>query len=307
VSAPALIVPSLGAAALDGCLRSVAELDGGPADIVVVVSGAGADRELPEWVTAVRSRRRLGFAAAVNAGLGELPRPWPDVALLNDDAEPAAGWMGRLRSALAEDPRLAAVQGTVVGEDGVVDGRGVLLDRFSLPVQADRGLAADPEPETPRPLLAVSGTACLLRGEALETAAWPGGTLLDPAFGSYHEDVDLGLRLVRLGWGSAWVPGAPCRHHGSLTGRRFGWRHPWWVLANRWRALAGNLTPTAFLHLLPRLLRGELRAVRTLARSNPRALVVAPVVMLALPWLVARAVQRPSPGPRLTLLPGGTP
>lgn len=307
MSGPAVIVPSLGAPTLDGCLAAVDDLDVQPMTTIVVLSGDGADRTLPEWTTAVRSRRRLGFAAAVNAGLAALPRPWPDVALLNDDAEPAPGWLTSLRDALVANPSLAAVQGTVLLEDGTVDGRGVVLDRYGLPVQADRNTPALPEPAEPRPLVAVSGTACLYRGEALEAAAWEDGTLLDPVFGSYHEDVDLGLRMARLGWGAAWVPGAATRHRGSLTGRRFAWRHPWWVLANRWQALAGNLTVDALAEFLPRLVRGELRAVRTLARENPRTLLVAPVVWWAVPWLVARGLHRRSPGPRLEIVPGGTP
>ncbi len=77
--------------------------------------------------------------------------------------------------------------------------------------------------------------------------------------------------MRRLGWGAAWVPGAWASHVGSATGHRLGWRHPWWVLTNRWRALAGNLTATAVLAALPTLLRGEIRAVRTLARGNPQS------------------------------------
>jgi hypothetical protein len=96
-------------------------------------------------------------------------------------------------------------------------------------------------------------------------------------------------------------------HLGSATGTSFGWRHPWWVLANRWRALAGNLSPRALLRAMPRLLRGELRAVRTLARRNPRALPVAVAVGCALPMLIAGSWRRDTPGARLTALPGDAP
>lgn len=302
---PALVIPSLGADSLGGCLEAVASLDPGPERTVVVLSGEAAGRQLPGWVTTVRSKRRLGFAAAVNAGLASLPRPWPAVALLNDDAVPERGWLGVLVEAQLGDERLAAVQGTVVDASGRVDGRGIALDPYGLPVQVDRGLPPRPEPPDPQPRLAVSGTACLLRGSALAEAELAGGDVLDPAVGSYHDDVDLGLRLSRLGWRASWVRGAFCSHLGSLSGARFEWRHPWWVLANRWRALAGNLTPAAMVRHLPRLLRGEARAVRTLTRSNPRAVVVAPAVLAALPVLAARGWRRRSPGPRLARLPGG--
>jgi GT2 family glycosyltransferase len=254
-------------------------------------------------VEVIRSVRRLGFAAAVNRGLAAAGEA-PEVAVVNDDAVPAPGWLDALRRALAASPVAAAVQGTVTDAAGrVVDGRGIALDRFGLPVQVDRGEPAAEEPAGPVRRLAVSATACLYRTAALRQAALPGGAVLDDRFGSYHEDLDLGLRLGRLGWESLWVPGAPCRHLGSATGAALTWRHPWWLLANRWRALAGNLRPAALLRALPRLLRGELRALRTLSRANPRALAVAPAVAALWPWLVGSGLARRSPGPRLTALP----
>ncbi|MEN8164116.1 MAG: hypothetical protein ABFS37_08300, partial [Acidobacteriota bacterium] len=131
------------------------------------------------------------------------------------------------------------------------------------------------------------------------------GSVLDETFDSYHEDTDLALRLSRLGLPSAWVPGAPCLHLGSTSGSRRTWRHPWWILANRWRALLGNLTPLAFALAFPRLIQGELRAVRTLARRNKRAIPVAVLVLAALPWLKVRGWLRSTPGPRLQRLPRG--
>lgn len=303
----AVIVPTLGAPTLGRCLAAIADLTPAPRRVVVVLSGRAADADLPVRVTTVRFQRRLGFAAAVNAGLAALPQPWPDVALLNDDAIPATGWLGALGAALASDPGVAAVQGTVVDASGErVDGRGIALDCFGLPVQVDRGRSAADEPGGPRPLLAVSGTAALFRAGALSAVRLPGGEVFDPAFGSYHEDLDLGLRLLRLGHRAAWIPDAPAVHLGSATGAGLRWRHPWWLLANRWRALAGNLSAAAFAAALPRLLRGEARAVRTLCRSNPRALAVAAAVLFALPCLVAGARARTSAGPRLAGLPRGT-
>ncbi len=301
----ALLIPSLGAATLDGCLQAVAGLVPAPHRVVVVLSGPN-QRILPvAGVEYLRFGDRLGFAAAVNAGLAAVAGS-DQVALLNDDAEPRPEWLGVLAGHLDTDDRLGAVQGTLTDASGeVVDGRGIGLDRWGLPVQVDNGSPAAPEPSRPRHLLAVSATAALFRGSALVAARLAGGGVFDPAFGSYHEDCDLGLRLHRLGWTAAWVPGACCRHLGSATGRGLRWRHPWWVLANRWRALAGNLAVATLIASLPRLLRGEIRAVCTLARDNWRALAVAKAVVLMLPILITRAWLRPSPGPRLRTLPGG--
>jgi GT2 family glycosyltransferase len=300
-----LVVPTLGSGDLAACAAAVASLDPSPGRVVVVASGRAAESVAFPGADLVRHPRRLGFAAAVNCGLDRLGSAGM-VALLNDDATPSCGWLGALVAALDSDPGLAAVQGTVTDAVGDrVDGRGVALDRFGLPVQLDRGASAAAEPPGPRPLLAVSGTAALFRREALAAAALPGGAVLDPGFGSYHEDVDLGLRLARLGWRAAWVAAAPCRHLGSATGLGRRFRHPWWLLANRWRALSGNLEASALLRSAPRLLRGELRGVRTLTRGNPWAPLAALAVAAALPWLVVGGLARRTPGPRLEALPGG--
>lgn len=296
-----IVIPSLGGRHLARGLEAVADLDPAPTRTVVILSGSNTAHAA--GVELVLAGSRLGFAAAVNLGIATLGPEIRRVAVLNDDAVPAPGWLGRLDAALDAEPGCAAVQGTITDAVGVVtDGRGVALDEFGLPVQIDRGSSPAPEPKSVRPIVAVSGTAALYRMRALRAAQLGDGAIFDPRFGSYHEDLDLGLRLRRMGWSASWVPGAWASHVGSATGRRLGWRHPWWVLANRWRALAGNLTGRALVAATPRLLRGELRAVRTLTRDNPRAGPTAIAVLASIPWLVADGLRRSSPGPRLTAL-----
>jgi GT2 family glycosyltransferase len=300
----AIVIPTLGGKHLAHCLDAVGELDPPPRRIVVVHSGRGPRPVIPARIELVATDARLGFADAVNAGIRRVGVDCGRLALLNDDAVPARDWLAPLEAALDADESLAAVQGTVTDSVGaVVDGRGITLDGYGLPVQIDRGGSPAPEVDRARPILAVSGTASLFRMSSLRQTALAGGAVFDPAFGSYHEDLDLGLRLLRLGWSAAWVPGAWASHVGSVTARRLSWRHPWWVLTNRWRALAGNLTATALLASLPRLLRGELRAVNTLARFNVRALAASALALFVVPWIVVRALGRQSPGPRLTALP----
>ena len=299
-----IVIPSLGGPHLKSCLDAVAALDPSPERIVVVVSSGASVPEHPISIELLSTEDRLGFAAAVNAGIDTLGNDVERIALLNDDAVPAPGWLGPLEAALDADPALAAVQGTVTDAIGAaVDGRGITLDDVALPIQVDRGSAPAPEPAQPRPVIAVSATASLYRTRALRESNLADGAIFDPRFGSYHEDLDLGLRMRRLDWRAAWVPGAWASHVGSATGHGLSWRHPWWLLTNRWRALAGNLTPAAVFTALPTLFRGELRAVRTLAHTNPRVMPTAAAALACLPWIVIRSLGRPSPGPRLTALP----
>jgi GT2 family glycosyltransferase len=302
----AVVIPTLGARALIPCLEALAAGASTPERTVVVHSGKRDFPAVPDGVEVLRFSSRLGFAAAVNAGLAALNTSTEAVAIVNDDTVPSHDWLEILTTTLGADDRLAAAQGTVIDcETRLVDGRGIHLDRWGLPVQIDNGISPAPEPETERTVLAVSCTAAVFRSDALEAVKLTNGQFFDPSFGSYHEDLDLGLRLARTGWKAAWVPGALCAHHGSVSGRRLRWRHPWWILSNRWRVLAGNLAPGTFLKSLPRFVRGELRALNTLARHNKRAFGASCATIVALPWIVSRAWLRQSPGARLTRVPWG--
>jgi len=306
VTQVAVVIPTLGSPRIASCLDAVASCNPAPQRIIVVHSGAVTLPPINPGIDIVSRSDRLVFAAAVNLGIGRsLSEAWA-TAVLNDDAEPSPSWLGALANVLDQEPRLAAVQGTVTqaGTD-LVDGRGIELDRLGLPVQIDRERPCEPEPTTRRPLLAVSATAALYRNEALHQIRMPNGDIFDHSFGSYHEDLDVGLRLRRLQWSACWIPDAHCRHIGSASGPRLRWRHPWWVLANRWRTLAGNLTASAFIAVLPTLLRGELRAIRTLARHNMRAVPAGVAVSALLPWIVVSSRLRRTPGPRLQSLPRG--
>ena len=167
-----IVIPSLGAPHLEHCLEAVAALDPSPDIRVLVVSGGAETPPSAENFEVHRSNTRVGFAEAVNNGIAVLPAEVEMVAVLNDDATPDPTWFGALVSAFERQPELAAVQGTVVDAGGTsIDGRGIDFDRYGLPVQIDQGLAVDVD-EGEQAVLAVSGTACLLRIQALREVAF---------------------------------------------------------------------------------------------------------------------------------------
>lgn len=276
-----------------------------PSDLVLILSGGAVAPDGAAWYRVSRHPSRLGFAAAVNRGLAGLGEDIEAVAVLNDDAVVAPAWLSSLTAVLEHRPEVGAVQGTIVNGDGSsIDGRGIEFDPWGLPVQIDRGKPFTHD-RGERPRVAVSGTACVYRMDALRRAALRGSAVFDETFDSYHEDLDLGLRMRRTGRTAMWTSeGPPVRHIGSASGSRFSWRHPWWVLTNRWRVLAGNLTPGALVRAMPRLLRGELRAVNTLARSNRRTLPVAGATTASMPWMILYGWIRSTSGPRLAAIPG---
>ena len=299
----ALVIPSLVEPHLEICLDAVSALDPAPDVTILVISGGSVAPARSDNFEICRHTNRLGYAAAINTGISVLPGDIESVGVLNDDALPDPWWLGALIDALERDSELAAVQGTVVtDEHSSIDGRGITFDRWGLPVQIDHGLPLDDD-QGERPALAISGTAGLYRLEALREAAMTPSEIFDSRFDCYLEDLDLGLRLFRLGKRALWIGGARTEHLGSATGPSLRWHHPWWVLTNRWRALAGNMSRIAFLGALPRLLRGEARAVRSLCSRNLRALPTAAAVAVVLPLLVVGGWRRKTPGARLEAIP----
>ncbi len=300
----AVVIPSLGASSLPSCLEAVAEQTAPPVRVVVVHSGSQPRPDCGQRIEVLAVANRLGFAAACNRGIDAVLADVDAVALLNDDAKPCREWLAQLIRALENHTDVGAVQGTVTTSSGTaVDGRGLWFDRYGLPRQVDRGRPSEEVQQTPTQRAGVSATAALFRCTSLKAAALPNGQFFDEAFDCYHEDVDLALRLWRVRQLAYWVPGALCRHLGSETGSCLSWRHSWWILNNRWRALAGNLTLLAMARNLPSFIRGEVRAVRTLGRHNPRTWIVAVLVAVALPLLILRGRKRSTPGPRLGALP----
>ncbi|MCD4748109.1 MAG: glycosyltransferase [Thermoanaerobaculales bacterium] len=300
----AVVIPSLGGPSLPNCLEAVVSQTAPPARLVVVLSAGGELAEHSGEVEVLRVPDRLGFAAAVNRGIGAVEEDVEAVAILNDDALPNPRWLEVLSKALQEGDS-AAVQGTVSDAEGIkVDGRGIEFDRWGLPNQVERGSSASDGNRVAEARFGLSATAVLFRTQVLQDIALSNGKVFDEVFDCYHEDTDLLLRMNRLNLGLSWIPGAPCRHLGSTTGTKLSWRHPWWLLSNRWRALAGNLTAFGLFRGVPRLMRGEVRAVRTLARGNALVWLVEFAVILAAPFIVVRALFRKTKGPRLTRLPG---
>jgi len=300
----AVIIPSLGAPSLMFCLKTLLEMENRPRQIVLVLSGGAETLRIPEGIDVLRFEKRLGFAPAVNRGMEILKEDIEAVALLNDDAIPGSGWPEILTEVLIDTPNCASVQGSVLnGEGSRLDGRGIGFDVFGLPFQLDRGDVWNEEESGRKRIPGVSATAAVYRRKALDAVRLKDGGIMDERFGSYHEDVDLALRLHRLEYSSYWKSGASCRHLASMTGRRMRYRHAWWLLANRWRMLAGNFKPGVLLKMSPRLFRGDLRALRVLLQSNPFAIPAGIAFGFAFPFLIFAGLARRSSGPRLGVFP----
>jgi GT2 family glycosyltransferase len=212
----AVVIPNYdGERWLPGVLESVAAQTVAPSEVLVVDDGSTdgsltllADRFPDVRVIALGSNG--GFAQAANAGLRAVSAE--AVALVNTDVVLAPDWLERAAAALAAAPRAAAVAtklldlddptliydaGDVLRRDGVCEQRG----RF----ERDGGRYDAPG----EVFSACAGAALYRRAAVLEAGGF------DERFGTYLEDVDLGLRLRLAGWRCRWEPRAVARHAGG--------------------------------------------------------------------------------------------
>ncbi|PZE84969.1 glycosyltransferase family 2 protein [Curtobacterium sp. MCBD17_032] len=203
--------------------------DGGADEVVVVDNGSSDDsvavlrRELP-GVTVVARPSNGGFAAGANTGIRRTDADL--VVLLNNDAEPAPGFVTALRDHLDRaDADVAAVTGRIVlagrwarlpaggtapgtrtlrdhdgslwtpSPDGEVrlNSTGVRVDRDGNGMDRDWFAPADRVAD--RRVFGFSGGAAAVRRTALDDVG-----LLDESLFMYYEDTELAWRFRRRGW-----------------------------------------------------------------------------------------------------------
>ncbi len=229
------VVPTLGAATLEGSLAALRAQDPPPRLILVAQQPIDdATRRLAD--TVIDLPAPIGFAAAVNRGLLEADAEF--VALVNDDAQVEAGWAGSLLETLEQDGGLAAAQGLNRLTGGRIDGCGIAWNSDWQAIQIGHGQELVPEP-APREIFGASATAALYRRDALSRCATDHG-ILDERLESFYEDVDLAVRLRAAGFQASFVPGAQALHQGSLTTGKDPFRK-WFLLTRNRRWVVARL------------------------------------------------------------------
>lgn len=206
-----VVVPSWrGRAHLETLLESLARqtlkpkavwiVDGGSADGSAEVARAAGAR----FVDLGENR---GFAHAVNRGLAGAAAD--RVAVLNNDLKLAPDWLEAM--ALTDAP---FVVGKVMAWDSteIIDATWDLLSHSGVPMRAGCGKPDGAYWNQKREIALAPWTAILLRRDY-----WQATGGLDESFESYLEDVDIGMRGLKLGFRGLYEPKAVAWHRGSAT------------------------------------------------------------------------------------------
>jgi GT2 family glycosyltransferase len=249
---------------LEPCLDSLRKQTYRPIEIVVV-DGASRDgtRELVESrypeARLVPLPQNLGFAGNVNAGIrtsrGEI------VCLLNNDAVAQADWVERLVSAIEADPSVGSCASKMLDRSGaLIDSAGDCLGSNGLAWQRGAGEPDRGQYDAAGPVFSACGGAAAYRRSMLRDVG-----PLEDAYGSYLEDVDLGLRAQLRGWRCQYVPTAVVRHRGSATGG--GPLASFHVARNSIRLIARGFPATVLRQSLPAILAAQAHRGLAAARA----------------------------------------
>ena len=188
------------------------------AEIVVVDNGSSdgaSDLSRARGCRVIEMAENAGFARAVNQGWKAATTEW--VAILNSDVELDDRWLERLMAGIG-DAAFATGMILDAANRGAIDGTYDLVSRAACAWRAGKGEPAghgEPAPaNAPGATIAIApGTAfCIFRKDVLERLNG-----FDERYGSYLEDVDLGLRCVREGFAGVYIPDAVACHRGSAT------------------------------------------------------------------------------------------
>ncbi|MBB4657997.1 glycosyltransferase family 2 protein [Parvularcula dongshanensis] len=196
---------------------------GGDADKLEAATAGMAD------VTVVAAPRNGGFAYGNNRALEAAEGRGHDAYfMLNPDAYPREGALGRLVETMEAHPDAGIVGARVENEDGsprsyafeFPSALGELASTSALgAVQRLTGKVAKPQAvDGPAPCDWVTGAAFLIRREAIEAAGE-----MDEGFFLYFEEVDWNLAVRRAGFSVLTEPRARVVHYaGAATGLQGG-------------------------------------------------------------------------------------
>jgi GT2 family glycosyltransferase len=149
-----------------------------------------------------------GFARAVNQGWNAAATEW--VAILNSDVELDSRWLEFLSAGIGDAAYATGIIFDATNR-AAIDGTYDLVSRAACAWRAGHGEPAPPA--SSRSTIAIApATACIFRRDVLDRLNG-----FDERYGSYLEDVDLGLRCLRQGFAGVYVPAAVAYHHGSAT------------------------------------------------------------------------------------------
>ncbi len=225
---------------------------------VLLVDDASSDgsveyvqAQYPE-VTIIKRAVQGGFAKTANTGINASSGEY--VVLLNNDTLPSPSWLGELiRSMDRSPPTVGSLASCMLRMDDpqLIDTTGDLLTWYGQALKRGHDQPV-PGCDCSSEILSACAGAALYRRAFLETAG-----VFDEEFGSYLEDLDLGLRGRLSGYTCSYASSATVLHQGHGAGTPHG-KYVRLVTRNRLLLFGKNIPLALIIRHLNHLFIGQL-------------------------------------------------
>lgn len=238
---------------------------------VVVVDNASEDgtmdilKSYGRDITVLSNRKNLGFARAHNQAFAfalQSRVPTDYLLVMNPDGSLTPSFLEQLVHFAQSHGDGAAFTGKVLRESGagaaVIDTTGIAITRSFRSYDRGAGEADHGQFNEAGRVFGASGAFAFYRVSALKSVA-KDGSMYDPDFFMYKEDVDLAWRFERAGYYAYYVPEAVAFHSRTVRAPKKGIgdrlvgefykdpRKKYWSYRNQQFTLIKNLTVAVFL------------------------------------------------------------
>lgn len=250
------------ASVLPACLRSLAQQDYSPVEIVIVDNASGDDttrllESHRESSVVILNKDNLGFSAAMNQAIRAARGEW--LLTLNPDVILAPNFISGLIRAAENSEDIGVVCGKLLrwkpGNDPELTREVDSTGMYFVPSlrHFDRGSNEIDSGQYEREeyVFGATGAASLLRRRMVEDVSID-GEFYDEDFFAYREDADLAWRAQLFGWKCLYVPTAVGWHVRRVTPERrpeLPFLINWHSIKNRFIMRIKNLAPRSYVRL----------------------------------------------------------
>ncbi len=217
---------------LDQCIKKLNSQTLPPSQIIIVDNASNQLEYLDKLETnqnidIIRLSQNLGFSAANNIGFKACKQSITHVLFLNPDAFPEPSYIERLVQILDREPSIGAVSGKLLGMEkstflptGNIDSLGISKTWYGRWYDVEQGKKDSSDQSSPKERKALCGASILCKKSTLISLVKHDGYLFNEKFFLYKEDIELSLRLGKLGYKLVLDPNAIAYHARGCSSRK---------------------------------------------------------------------------------------
>lgn len=203
----AIIVTHNSANVLERCVEALCQ-QSRPVDEIIVIDSGSDDPDYLGYLEQkfslnVVKQDNIGFARSNNLGLTKISRQVDSIIFLNPDTFLASDFVQRAVDIFKKSPHIGFLSGKLLGYDplagrptGRIDSTGVLRKWYGRWYDRGHGEKDTGHYDMVEEVPALCGALLCCRRRVIDLF---GGTVFDPDFFMYKEDVELGLRAGKKG------------------------------------------------------------------------------------------------------------